>query len=79
MNEIDFPDYPVTFPIGPFRKCRKNPVLVPQGDIWEAKDVFNPTAIAKDGQVYLLCRAEDRTGGSSWNGTSRIGAAVCGG
>jgi beta-1,2-mannosidase len=27
---------------------------------WEAKDVFNPAAVVKDGKVYLLYRAEDR-------------------
>jgi beta-1,2-mannosidase len=27
---------------------------------WEAKDVFNPAAVVKDGLVYLLYRAEDK-------------------
>jgi predicted GH43/DUF377 family glycosyl hydrolase len=27
---------------------------------WEAKDVFNPAAVVKEGKVYLLYRAEDR-------------------
>ena len=27
---------------------------------WEAKDVFNPAAVVKDGKVHLLYRAEDR-------------------
>lgn len=46
---------------------RKKPVL------WEEKDVFNPAAVVKDGNVYLLYRAEDKIG--SLAGTSRIGIA----
>jgi beta-1,2-mannosidase len=42
--------------------------------LWEAKDVFNPTAVVKDGKVYLLYRAEDKVG--TYAGTSRIGLAV---
>jgi predicted GH43/DUF377 family glycosyl hydrolase len=41
---------------------------------WEAKDVFNPAAIVKDGKVFLLYRAEDSIG--KYAGTSRIGLAV---
>ncbi|MGF7033961.1 putative GH43/DUF377 family glycosyl hydrolase [Paenibacillus mucilaginosus] len=63
------------FPIGPFSKFPRNPILLPQGSSWEAKDVFNPAAIVKDGLVYLLYRAEDHTGEGVWNGTSRIGLA----
>jgi len=40
---------------------------------WEAKDVFNPAAVVKDGKVYLLYRAEDRLG--AYAGTSRVGLA----
>ncbi len=36
---------------------------------WEAKSVFNPTAVVKDGRVWLLYRAQDK------HGTSRIGIA----
>lgn len=61
---------------GPFEKHPGNPILAPQGETWEAKDVFNPAAVVKDGKVYLLYRAEDRTGIGQWNGTSRIGLAV---
>jgi predicted GH43/DUF377 family glycosyl hydrolase len=46
---------------------RKQPVK------WEAKDVFNPAAIVKEGKVYLLYRAEDSIG--KYAGTSRIGLA----
>lgn len=65
-----------SFPIGPFDKYRNNPILAPQGETWEAKDLFNPTAVVKDGKIHLLYRAEDNTGMGEWNGTSRIGLAV---
>jgi predicted GH43/DUF377 family glycosyl hydrolase len=63
-----------------------NPILQPKTDTkflcpvrkesvsWEGKDVFNPTALVKDGKVYMLYRAEDFVG--KYNGTSRIGLAV---
>lgn len=72
--------------LGPFVKVDSvNPVLQPLADTeffcpvrkeivrWEEKDVFNPTAVAKDGKVYLLYRAEDVVG--KHHGTSRIGLA----
>ncbi|GIM45818.1 glycosylase [Collibacillus ludicampi] len=71
MNHVS-----LKFPFGPFHKSVHNPILFPQGDSWEAKDLFNPTAIVKDGKIYLLYRAEDHTGRGIWNGTSRIGLAV---
>ena len=37
---------------------------------WEERNVLNPTAVVKDGKVYLMYRAQDV------NGTSRIGMAV---
>ncbi len=73
--------------IGPFRKHNAaNPVLTPlttstfdcpvRGETvkWEAKDVFNPAAIVRNGQIYLIYRAEDLVG--KYNGTSRIGLAT---
>jgi beta-1,2-mannosidase len=42
---------------------------------WEAKDVFNPAAIVKDGKVYLLYRAQDNLEIVK-GGTSRIGLAI---
>lgn len=72
--------------IGPFVKVDSvNPILGPlntkwycpvrQDSVsWEAKDIFNPCAVVKDGKVYLLYRAEDFIG--QFNGTSRIGLAV---
>src|SRR6201996_6005145 len=62
-----------------------NPVLQP-GDgsfmdpirktkiAWEAKDVFNPAIVVRDGKVYMLYRAQDKIGKPG--GTSRIGLAA---
>jgi beta-1,2-mannosidase len=41
---------------------------------WEAKDVYNPAAVVRNGKVYLLYRAEDTL--KAVDGTSRIGLAV---
>jgi len=72
--------------LGPFVKNETNPVLSPNPDgvfrcpvrgelvHWEAKDVFNPAAVVRDGKVYLLYRAEDSVG--RYAGTSRIGLAT---
>ncbi|GHB88440.1 glycoside hydrolase family 130 protein [Persicitalea jodogahamensis] len=73
--------------IGPFRKHNAaNPVLTPlststfdcpvRGEAvhWEAKDVFNPAAVVRNGRIYLIYRAEDEVG--KYNGTSRIGLAT---
>ncbi|GAB5518036.1 MAG: glycoside hydrolase family 130 protein [Rhodothermales bacterium] len=62
--------------LGPFTRYEGNPILMPQGDTWEAKDVFNPTAWTDGSTVYLLYRAEDSTGIGVWNGTSRVGLAT---
>jgi len=40
---------------------------------WEANDVYNPTAIVRNGKVYMIYRAEDTV--KSVNGTSRLGLA----
>jgi len=59
-----------------------NPILKPSPDLsfdcplnqkevaWEERNVLNPSAIVKDGKVFLFYRAQDV------NGTSRIGMAV---
>lgn len=62
--------------LGPFVKYDGNPILTPQGDTWESKDVFNPAAWTDGETVYVLYRAEDSTGIGVWNGTSRIGMAT---
>jgi predicted GH43/DUF377 family glycosyl hydrolase len=42
---------------------------------WEANDVFNPAATVKDNKIYVLYRAEDRSGKAIGTRTSRIGLA----
>lgn len=59
---------------GPLTKHSR--ILGPDPSVpWRAKSVMNPTAITKDGKVYLLVRAEDHSGAGQWFGTSRIGLA----
>ena len=72
--------------IVPFNKIDSvNPILKPGTGsftdpilhklvLWEAKDVFNPAIVNKDGKIYMLYRAQDKTGIPA--GTSRIGLAV---
>lgn len=62
--------------LGPFEKFEGNPILTPQGDSWEAKDLFNPAAFSDGETITMLYRAEDSTGVGDWNGTSRIGLAT---
>lgn len=72
--------------LGPFIKVDKvNPILDARKKTefvcpirktkvkWEEKDVFNPSAVVRDGKVFLLYRAEDKLG--KFAGTSRIGLA----
>ena len=71
--------------IGPFIKQAKvNPCLQPKPTLlfdpvlrkkvgWEAQDVFNPAAVVRNHQLYLLYRAEDTV--KKYAGTSRIGLA----
>lgn len=75
--------------IGPFeRPAGANPAIVPNQDSesrnpidgkpvrWEALHTFNPAAIARDGKVYVLYRAEDSTGEMRIGlHTSRLGLA----
>ncbi|MDP9047709.1 MAG: glycoside hydrolase family 130 protein [Bacteroidota bacterium] len=42
--------------------------------LWEEKDVFNPAIVNRNGKIYMLYRAQDKTGKPG--GTSRIGLAV---
>lgn len=73
--------------LGPFVKADSvNPILEPNPSSqffcpvrkdsvrWEEKDVFNPSAVVRNGKVYLLYRAEDTVGKHA--GTSRLGLAV---
>lgn len=65
----------VQWQLGPFEKYKHNPIITPQGNSWEAKDVFNPAAWTDGDTVYMIYRAEDSTGIGEWNGTSRLGLA----
>jgi predicted GH43/DUF377 family glycosyl hydrolase len=70
----------------PFNKIDSvNPILTPgtgsftdpvlkEKVLWEAKDVFNPAIVNRGGKIYMLYRAQDKTGVPA--GTSRIGLAV---
>jgi predicted GH43/DUF377 family glycosyl hydrolase len=74
---------------GPFEKPHGvNPVITPSAASqfrsamsnttvrWEEHATFNPAAVAMDGRVYLLYRAEDASGQPTIGGhTSRIGLA----
>jgi predicted GH43/DUF377 family glycosyl hydrolase len=75
-----------TWALLPFKKINEaNPILqasdgmficpvLKQEVKWEEKDVFNPTAVVRNGAIYLFYRAEDTIG--KYNGTSRIGLAI---
>jgi len=46
---------------------------------WEALHTFNPAAIARNGKIYVIYRAEDDTGAMLIGGhTSRLGLAESG-
>jgi predicted GH43/DUF377 family glycosyl hydrolase len=80
------PDSTYNWTLLPFIKIDNvNPILKPgKGSfidpilkskvLWEEKDVFNPAIINKGNKVYMLYRAQDKTGKPA--GTSRIGLAV---
>jgi beta-1,2-mannosidase len=56
---------PVGYPLGPFTRDSRNPILRPGTQPWESKFVFNPAAVVKDGRVHLLYRAQGPDGRSS--------------
>jgi len=72
--------------LGPFVK-RKEPILRPTPDSrfrcpvqgkevrWEEQNVYNPAAVVRGGEVYLLYRADDRSPDLGWGRTCRIGLA----
>ena len=72
--------------MGPFVK-RTEPVLQPTPDSrfrcpirgkevrWEEQNVYNPAAVVRNGKVYLLYRADDRSPDLKWGRTCRIGLA----
>lgn len=76
--------------LGPFKRpAGVNPIITPNDTStfycpmrdtvvhWEAMSTFNPAAIVKGNQMYVLYRAEDKLGEMKIGGhTSRIGVAV---
>lgn len=74
--------------IGPFvRPPGVNPVIAPDSSTrfydplrqepvdWESNDTFNPAAAVKGNRVYVMYRAEDKSGVGIGHRTSRIGLA----
>ncbi|MFZ2500545.1 MAG: hypothetical protein WAW90_00985 [Minisyncoccia bacterium] len=57
-------------PARTFTRAEKNPILTPQGDGFESRDVFNAAAIDIEGTAYILYRAMDTAN------TSTIGLAI---
>lgn len=77
-----------TWALGPFvRPADANPVISPDSTTsfydpmqkkpvdWESNDTFNPAAAVKNGKIYVLYRAEDKSGVAIGHRTSRIGLA----
>lgn len=80
---------PPSWALGPFTRPVPHPVIVPdaaplfrcplrRADVrWESLHTFNPAAVVRNGQVYVLYRAEDDSGtGAIGSHTSRLGLAV---
>jgi predicted GH43/DUF377 family glycosyl hydrolase len=79
------PDSSSDWALIPFAKIDSvNPVLIPGNGkfpdpirkepvSWEEKDVFNPAIVVKNRKIFMLYRAQDKTGKPL--GTSRIGLA----
>lgn len=74
--------------VNTFHKPAENPILKADSSFtfidpitqkmvqWQKADVFNPAAIVKDNNVYLLYRCEDNPAAAIGGRTSRIGIAV---
>jgi len=72
--------------LGPFVK-HKEPILRPTPESvfrcpirstevrWEERNTYNPAAVVRDGRVYILYRADDRSPDLGWGRTCRIGLA----
>jgi predicted GH43/DUF377 family glycosyl hydrolase len=86
---VGFPVAAQDWTLGPFvRPAGINPVILPdptstfidpmsgQRLAWEASDTFNPAAIRRKNKIYVLYRAEDRSGQGIGKRTSRLGMAV---
>ena len=74
--------------LGPFiRPVGINPILAPGNATfydpmsrktiaWESNDVFNPAAVLREDKIFVLYRAEDKSGTGIGGRTSRIGIAA---
>ena len=75
--------------LGPWTRASDQPVITPQkGAVfadplsekpvhWEALHTFNPAAVVRDGEVYVIYRAEDDSGSMAIGAhVSRLGLAV---
>jgi len=52
-----------------WRRLSETPIIAPVSSGWEAAGTFNPAAVARDGKIIMLYRAQDSAG------TSRLGYA----
>lgn len=63
-NSVDGCRYyrpPETFPIGPFHRYEKNPIMKPDPNVeWESHYLYNATAIVVDNKVFMLYRAQNK-------------------
>lgn len=79
---------PAAWMLGPFVRPAGNPAITPRKDSvfdcpmrkapvhWEALHTFNPAAVARNGKIYVLYRAEDESGEMQIGmHTSRLGLA----
>ena len=74
-RKSEFGEYAFLWGLGQFNKYPQNPILLPQGDAWESKAVFNPAALTDGKKIYLLYRAEGPDQGSKRGFVSKIGFA----
>jgi predicted GH43/DUF377 family glycosyl hydrolase len=85
---VAFAAAPAAWMLGPFVRPAGNPVITPRKDSvfecpmrkapvhWEALHTFNPAAVARNGKIYVLYRAEDESGEMEIGmHTSRLGLA----
>ncbi|WP_129715033.1 glycoside hydrolase family 130 protein [Pedobacter sp. SYP-B3415] len=61
--------------ISPDSTTKFNDPMTGQPVAWQANDTFNPGAAIKDGKIYVLYRAEDKSGIRIGHRTSRLGLA----
>jgi predicted GH43/DUF377 family glycosyl hydrolase len=61
--------------ISPDTTSRFNDPMYKRSVDWESNDTFNPAATIKDGKIFILYRAEDKSGTGIGGRTSRLGLA----